>query len=93
MEGRLVPGQDNIVEIDTRGAGNVDLVDQLESGNAQCPPRQVCFISNRWSNWEEYELNPYRCPRVDGSRDKNIDIVEPAMCRAGENTNGVSGHA
>src|SRR6266700_7310958 len=70
-----VPSQDNVIEVHACRAGDVDLVDQAEPGNAERPPRQGCLAPNRQSDWKEYELGSDRCPRIKRSGDEDIYIV------------------
>src|SRR5260370_31049760 len=44
-EGRLTSRQDDVVEIDACRAGDVDLVDQLESEDAKRRPREIRIVA------------------------------------------------
>src|SRR5713101_6242342 len=58
LSGWFIPGQENVVEIHARRAGDVELLDQLEAGDAEGPPWEVCLISNGQTDGEGYELGP-----------------------------------
>src|SRR5262245_50644581 len=71
---RLAPGQDNIVEVNARRAGDVDLPDHFEAKDAKRPPGQVSLIAGRQPDGKEHELGADRRSRIELSCNEHVDV-------------------